>query len=355
MGSVHGSAGNFHLRPLQDWLIPAVESVDLEVLAGAEGWLAEGHKVLLITVVRTWGSSPRPEGSLLALRDDGHVTGSVSGGCIEDDLIAKVRRAGITLSRCEVLTYGISAAEAHRFGLPCGGTLQLVAEPLSSASQVPMLLAALRSGRLMERRLDLVTGKVDLRGATSCGKLRYDGTELVTYHGPRFRLLLIGAGPVARFLSQIALGLEFEVMVCDPREEYRDGWQVPDVKVLRTMPDDAVLEMNIDERCAVVALTHDPKLDDLALLEALKSKAFYVGALGSRRNDSARRARLAEHFDMSEAELGRLHGPVGLAIGSRTPGEIAVSIAAEIVAVRNGVDLQLNARPPLTARFCPVM
>lgn len=272
---------------------------------------------------------------MLALRDDGRVAGSVSGGCIEDDLIDKVRHSGITFAACEVLTYGISSEEAHRFGLPCGGTLQLVVEPLSSASEVPALLGALRAGRLLQRRLELATGKVALTPVTSCGRPGFDGKEMVTFHGPRFRLLLIGAGPVGRFLSQIALGLDFEVTVCDPREEYREGWHSPGVKILRTMPDDAVLDMKIDERCAVVALTHDPKLDDMALLEALKSRAFYVGALGSRRNNSARRARLAEHFDMSEAELGRLHGPVGLAIGSRTPAEIAVSIAAEIVAVRN--------------------
>jgi xanthine dehydrogenase accessory factor len=164
---------------------------------------------------------------------------------------------------------------------------------------------------------------------------------LTTVHGPRFRLLVIGAGQLSKFLCQMALGLDFQVTVCDPREEYQDTWDVPGVTLVRTMPDDTVAAMQLDERCAVVALTHDPKLDDLALMEALKSKAFYVGALGSRKNNEARRQRLIEHFGMSADELARLHGPIGLFIGSRTPPEIAVSIAAEIVAAKNGVASQV--------------
>ena len=151
-------------------------------------------------------------------------------------------------------------------------------------------------------------------------------------------MLVIGASQLSKYLAQIAVGLDYQVTVCDPREEYTDTWDVPGVTLVRTMPDDTVRAMRLDERCAVVALTHDPKLDDLALLEALKSPAFYVGALGSRANNAKRRERLRE-FDLSDAQIARLHGPIGLYIGSRTPPEIAISILAEVTAVKNAVAL----------------
>ncbi|MGZ5725459.1 MAG: XdhC family protein, partial [Caldimonas sp.] len=157
--------------------------------------------------------------------------------------------------------------------------------------------------------------------------------------GPRWRLLVIGAGQLSRSLAQMALGLDFEVIVCDPREEYHLSWDVPGTVFSKAMPDDLAVEMQLDPHAAVVAVTHDPTLDDLVLLEALKSPAFYVGALGSRGNTAKRKQRLAL-FDLSAAEIDRLHGPIGLDIGSRTPAEIAVSILAEIIAVRNGVALK---------------
>jgi len=161
---------------------------------------------------------------------------------------------------------------------------------------------------------------------------------LTTIHGPRYRMLVIGASQVSRYLAQMALGLDYQVTVCDPRSEYEETWDVAGAPLVKTMPDDTVVAMRLDERCAVIALTHDPKLDDLALLEALKSKAFYVGALGSRANNAKRRRRLKD-FDLTDDEIARLHGPIGLRIGSRTPPEIAVSILAEVTAVKNGVAL----------------
>ncbi|WP_114814135.1 XdhC family protein [Paraburkholderia kururiensis] len=315
-----------------------MESVDLEVLKSSARWLEEGHRALLVTVVKTWGSSPRPEGAMLAVRDDGLVVGSVSGGCIEDDLIDRVRRLGIEQTHPESVKYGITAEEAHRFGLPCGGTIQLVLEPLTKAGGIGELCQAVEEGRLVARTLDMATGKATLGPALATDGVDFDGARLLTIHGPRYRMLVIGAGQLSRYLCQIAVGLDYQVTVCDPREEYTDVWDVPGTKIVRTMPDDTVLDMKLDERCAVIALTHDPKLDDLALMEALKTPAFYVGALGSRRNNAARRERLKE-FDLNEAQLARLHGPVGIYIGSRTPPEIAVSILAEVTAAKNGVSL----------------
>jgi xanthine dehydrogenase accessory factor len=315
-----------------------MDSVDLEVLRNSAKWLERGHRVLLVTVVKTWGSSPRPEGAMLAVRDDGTVMGSVSGGCIEDDLIERVRQRGIEQTRPESVKYGISAEEAHRFGLPCGGTIQLVLEPLTLESGIAELCHAVESGQLIARALDMASGAVTLGPALATDGVLFDDARLLTIHGPRYRMLVIGAGQLSRYLCSIAVGLDYHVTVCDPREEYTDEWDVPGTTIVRTMPDDTVMEMKLDERSAVIALTHDPKLDDLALMEALKTPAFYVGALGSRRNNAARRERLKE-FDLSDAELARLHGPVGIYIGSRTPPEIAVSILAEVTAAKNGVSL----------------
>ena len=315
-----------------------MDSVDLEVLKSSARWLELGHRALLVTVVKTWGSSPRPEGAMLAVRDDGLVVGSVSGGCIEDDLIDRVRQRGIEQTLPEAVKYGITAEEAHRFGLPCGGTIQLVLEPLSRESGIAELCDAVEDGQLIARRVDMATGTAKLGPAQATDGVDFDGERLLTIHGPRYRMLVIGAGQLSRYLCHIAVGLDYQVTVCDPREEYTDEWDIPGTRIVRTMPDDTVLDMKLDERCAVIALTHDPKLDDLALMEALKTPAFYVGALGSRRNNAARRERLKE-FDLNDTELARLHGPVGIYIGSRTPPEIAVSILAEVTAAKNGVSL----------------
>jgi len=315
-----------------------MDSVDLEVLRKSAEWLDAGRRVLLVTVVKTWGSSPRPPGALLAVRDDGHVVGSVSGGCIEDDIVERSRREGAYVTEPRTVTYGVSADDARRFGLPCGGTIQLVLEPLTAKSRIVELLGEVQAGRLVARTLDLDSAEVHLGPARASDGLAFDGQLLTTVHGPRYRMLVIGAGQLSKYLAQIAVGLDYQVTVCDPREEYTETWDIPGVTLVRTMPDDTVVEMRLDERCAVVALTHDPKLDDLALMEALKSPAFYVGALGSRANNAKRRTRL-EEFELTPEQIARLHGPIGLYIGSRTPPEIAISILAEITAAKNGVTL----------------
>jgi xanthine dehydrogenase accessory factor len=317
-----------------------MDSIDLDVLKTCAAWLAAGRRCELVTVIKTWGSSPRPIGAMLAVCDDGQVVGSVSGGCIEDDLIAQVREHGITRSAPEVVSYGISADEAHRFGLPCGGTIELAIEPLAEASKIPELLERLAHGELVERSLDLHTGAVTLDRAAPSSILRIEDGKLHTVHGPRWRLFIIGAGPLSRFLAQVAAGMDYRVTVCDPREEYRSGFDIEGVELVHVMPDDLVLEAKLDARSAVVALTHDPKLDDLALMEALKSDAFYVGAIGSRANNAKRRERL-KLFDLTDEQLARLHGPIGLYIGSKTPSEIAISILAEMTAVKNAVPASL--------------
>ena len=320
-----------------------MDSVDLEVLKACDRWIAAGRRCELITVTKTWGSSPRPEGATLAILEDGTVIGSVSGGCIEDDLIDEVRERGITRARPEVLTYGVTADDAHRFGLPCGGTIQLVIEPLHAGSQISELLSRLTKHRLVARTLDLQSGSITLSDSSAATALVLTPQTLTTVHGPRWRLLIIGAGQLSRFMAQVAVGMDYSVTVCDPREEYRVGWAVEGVEVVHAMPDDLVIEMKLDARSAVVALTHDPKLDDLALMEALKSDAFYVGAIGSHVNNARRRERLKD-FDLNAEQLSRLHGPIGFPIGSKTPAEIAISALAQMTAVKNGLANDLIPR-----------
>jgi len=244
----------------------------------------------------------------------------------------------------EVVTYGVTADQAARFGLPCGGTLQLVLEPVAETSKLAELLTTIERHELVARFLDMESGSVRLESGRWSDALAFDGKTLKSIHGPLWRLLIIGAGQTSRFLAQMAQALDYQVTVCDPREEYADEWNLPGATLVRGYPDDVVLQLNPDPHLAVVAVTHDPKLDDAALMEALKSPAFYVGALGSRLNNEKRRQRLRE-FDLSAEEIARLHGPVGLKIGSRTPAEIAVSIVAEMTAVRRGVRFESIEAP----------
>lgn len=318
-----------------------MESIDLLVLRTARDWLAAGERVLLATVARTWGSSPRPVGSMMALRNDGRVVGSVSGGCIEDDLIHRYTTAyggsGLKCGHPAVVRYGVSADEAHRFGLPCGGTLELVLEFSPSWQSLSELLVQLDAGQLIRRRITMETGQVTLEPTAIPGQFSFDGQHMVNTLGPGYRMLMIGAGALAEYLATMALFNGFKVTVCDPRPEYNDTWAVNDVEHITGMPDDAVRDFAVDLRTCIVALSHDPKLDDLALLEALRGPAFYIGAIGSRRNSQRRRERLIEHFGETQASLERLHGPIGIYIGSKTPAEIAVSVMAEILAAKNGV------------------
>jgi xanthine dehydrogenase accessory factor len=313
--------------------------IDIDVIRTALNWCDKGHRVVMGTVIRTWGSAPRPPGSMMVIRDDGQVAGSVSGGCIEDDLIRRVAQGELALRLPETTTYGASAEEAQRFGLPCGGSVQIVLEPLSNQSQLRALLSGIEAHQQLQRELDMATGVVKLVAATEGDKVLFDGHKLVTVHGPRLRLLIIGGGQLSRYLASMAQMLDYQVTVCEPRTEYHEGWeQLSGVTLSTTMPDDLVLSMNLDSNSAVVAITHDPKLDDLALMEALRTPAFYVGALGSRHNNDVRRARLLE-FDVSPDEAARMRGPVGLRLGGLTPPEIALSIVAELTAMRRGIDM----------------
>lgn len=307
---------------------------DQEVLQTAYEWLRHGDEVALVTVLKTWGSSPRPPGSLMVMRRDGIHTGSVSGGCVEEDLVQRYRDQQLSDNYPTRVDYGVNRADATRFGLPCGGRLALVVEKIIDIEQIQPLLDTFQQKQLLARRLDLKTGQVSLEAADAEQDFEYSNLTVRKVFGPQWRMLLIGAGHLSRYVSQMALLLGYHVIVCDPRDEYAQNWQVEGTELTTLMPDDAVRQYAQQPRSIVVALTHDPKLDDMALLDALDSPAFYVGAIGSKRNCELRRQRLSE-LGLSAEQIKRLHAPVGIPIGSHTPAEIAVSILAEITRQRN--------------------
>ena len=318
-------------------IFPRMQSLDLDVLERARDWKRAGRRVWLLTVAQTFGASPRPPGSLAAIRDDGIVVGSVSGGCIEDDLVA--RREEYSGRKPSFVAYGVTAEEARRFGLPCGGELEVIIEADTAVEDIDALLARIGEGRIVARHVDLASGKWTLGTASPGDECERSESRFTSVHGPRWRMLVIGGSEIAHYLAEVASTVDFQVFVCDPREEYRAAWRAKGAKWVDGMPDDAVVSFKPDGHTVILTVSHDPKLDDMALLEALKSDAFYVGAVGSGRTSGERRKRLAD-FDLTPAQIARLHGPVGLSIGSRTPPEIALAILADLIASRNGIVLE---------------
>ena len=314
-----------------------MQSLDLDVLEHARDWRRAGRRVWLLTVAQTFGASPRPPGSLAAIRDDGILVGSVSGGCIEDDLVA--HREDFSGRRPHFAAYGVTAEEARRFGLPCGGELEVIIEPEVTVAHLEALLARIAAGDIVARHVDLASGDWSLEAARAGDECARTESRFTSVHGPRWRMLVIGGSEIAHYLAEVASTVDFQVFVCDPREEYRSAWRARGATWIDGMPDDAVLAFKPDGHSVILTVSHDPKLDDMALLEALKSEAFYVGAVGSGRTSAERRKRLAD-FDLTPAQIARLRGPVGLSIGSRTPPEIALAILADLVATRNGIVLE---------------
>jgi xanthine dehydrogenase accessory factor len=297
--------------------------------------LQDGKRVALATVVQTWGSSPRPVGSWLAIREDGQVVGSVSGGCVEDDLIRRVQTEILTRTSPELVKYGVSKDEAVRFGLPCGGTLQLLVEPRPELAILEAIMSGIKKRSIVLREVNVLTGQSTLSIGNRSTQFQFSNEKMQTIYGPRWRMFIIGAGQLSLCLASFALTSDFDITIIDPREEYAEGIGSEGIQFIQGMPDDVMQELGVDSHTAIVALTHDPKIDDLALIDALQSEAFYVGALGSHTNTQKRKERLRE-FNLSTEQLERLHGPVGLAIGALTPPEIAVSIMAEVIAVKYG-------------------
>jgi xanthine dehydrogenase accessory factor len=241
----------------------------------------------------------------------------------------------LTRTSPELVKYGVSKDEAVRFGLPCGGTLQLLVEPRPELAILEAIMSGIKKRSIVLREVNVLTGQSTLSIGNRSTQFQFSNEKMQTIYGPRWRMFIIGAGQLSLCLASFALTSDFDITIIDPREEYAEGIGSEGIQFIQGMPDDVMQELGVDSHTAIVALTHDPKIDDLALIDALQSEAFYVGALGSHTNTQKRKERLRE-FNLSTEQLERLHGPVGLAIGALTPPEIAVSIMAEVIAVKYG-------------------
>lgn len=305
-------------------------STDSDVLHTAVNWLQEANAVYLVTVVRTWGSAPRRPGALMAMHPDGRFVGSVSGGCVEDDLVQRMLRGEFERQLPRLVKYGVSTATTRRIGLPCGGRLELVVEYLDEVPTLRKLTETINARQRITRRVWLSTGEIHLEAVAETDAFSFDGESLVKVYGPAWRMLIIGAGELARRVAQLALTLDYAVTICDSRPEYADGWEVDGTEFTATSPAAFIPKLHPDKHTIVLALAHAPALEDEALMLALRSDAFYIGALGSVKNQNARIKRL-QRMGLTKEQVARLHGPVGLDIGSRTPAEIAIAITAALI------------------------
>ena len=312
-----------------------MNSTDQTILSCLLASLNQGEKPWLVTVVATIGSSPRPVGSLVAFRADGSQVGSVSGGCVEEDLIARLLAGEFSGPQVYLTEYGVSAEDNEKWGLPCGGRLELAIQQLDDKDLqwITEANAAVAARRPIIRTVALASGETRISPTSRFATLEQTADALTHCFGPRHRLLLVGAGQLAASLSTLALAMDYEVVLADSREWALDQWQGPEVETILGLPDDVVREHAADEHCAVITLSHDPRVDDMALMEALDSACWYVGALGSVRTTEKRLQRLAQ-LGLSDDALAKLHAPVGIAIGSKTAMEIAVSIMAQLTQLR---------------------
>jgi len=324
-----------------------MNSTDQTILSCLLASLTEGEQPWLVTVVATIGSSPRPVGSLVAFRADGSQVGSVSGGCVEEDLIARLLAGEFNGPQIYLTDYGVSAEDNEKWGLPCGGRLELAIQQLDTKDLdwVKDAHHAMSTRRALSRSVSLQSGETRISPAEQFAPLEKSGDTLIHCFGPRHRLLLVGAGQLAANLSTLALAMDYEVLLADSREWALDQWQGPEVEKILGLPDDVVREHAADEHCAVITLSHDPRVDDMALMEALDSACWYVGALGSVRTTEKRLQRLSQ-LGLSSDALARLHAPVGLSIGSKTTMEIAVSVMAQLTQLRReSKDLAHSPQP----------
>jgi xanthine dehydrogenase accessory factor len=316
-----------------------------QIITHVQQWLTADKPVWLCTILKTWGSSPRPVGAMMACTLDGELVGSISGGCIEEDFLEQLRDGSLKAQFDEEggkpfkVKYGMTEAEQARLRLPCGGQLHVLLEYIEPNEANHTVFTRLRSDlenhTLVSRIVDLETGAISARDESSDEAVIIEEGVMSHSLSPMYRLLLLGAGDVAKYVAEMALALEYDVTLCDPRPRYLDNWHVAGVETSSRLPDDIVRERFSNPYSGIIALAHDPRVDDMALMEALKTDAFYVGAMGSERTSAARRERLPE-LGLSKDEIDILHAPIGFQIDSKTPAEIAIAIMAEVTAVRHG-------------------
>ena len=324
-----------------------MQSSQQQIVSFVNERLMSQKAVWLCTILKTWGSSPRPIGAMMACTLDGELIGSISGGCIEEDFLEQLRDGSLKAQfdaegRPFMVQYGETEAEQARLKLPCGGQLHVLLEFIEpSYPNIEVfnhLTNALENHTKISRILNLDTGEISADDHSGEDAVIMENKKMTHSLSPMYSLLLLGAGDVAKYVAEMALALEYDVTLCDPRPKYLENWHVEGVETTSRLPDDVVRERFNNPYSGIIALAHDPRVDDMALMEALKTNAFYVGAMGSERTSAARRERLPE-LGLLKDEIDVLHAPIGFQIESKTPAEIAISIMAEVTAKRHGIEL----------------
>ncbi|MBB3141607.1 XdhC family protein [Halomonas organivorans] len=313
--------------------------LDLITLERALEWARRGETVWLCSVLSTYGSSPRPPGALLAATQGGEHSGSLSGGCVEDDFLARLA-AGEFDATPRLVRYGADDDRERGIRLPCGGQLDVLVERLAPGTATEALISAmldvLRGAPPRLREVSLIDGESRLVDDAGLGPRVERAPDHVRLRlAPAHRLIIAGISPVSRYCAQFARALDFDVIVCDPRADMCHDFDVADVRVIDQLPS-SVIPGASHGGTAVVALTHDPRIDDLAMIEAVRTPAFYIGVMGSRQTSAARAERLRRSGGLGDEDIARLRMPIGLDIGSRTPAEIALAVMADIVATQRG-------------------
>lgn len=315
-----------------------MRQLDLHVMDSALQWARDGHPLWLCTVLSTYGSAPRAPGAMLVARADGQFVGSLSGGCVEEAFLEALAR-GELQAPAQIVRYGESDDERQRLRLPCGGILQVLVEHRLPdehwLNHLQDVSAALLGQRRLVRELDLTSGKFSLALDLGGEATQVHAEQVRVRVGPALRLVLAGLSPVAEYCASFARAIGCEVIACDPREEM-SGHAPQGARFYPQMPSEFIAAGNCHEATAVVALTHDPRIDDLALMEAVRTPAFYIGAMGSRQTSARRAERLARVGGLNEEQIARIHMPIGLDLGSKTPAEIALSVIADVLRVYHG-------------------
>lgn len=318
-----------------------MKQLDLQVVQQARNWLEQGHAVWLCTVLSTFGSAPRAPGAMLVALSSGDSCGSLSGGCVEEDFLERVQNAGFDTCN-QIVRYGEGGLTPTR-ALPCGGVLDVLVEYLQPGEIVQRLLGqveqALGGGELLIREVPLGEGVSRCRpGSMSEAKIQRSAEQVSIRVGAVLRVVLAGWSPVAEFCAGFAVALGYEVIVCDPRAEAIAEVKVAGVQALEILPARFIAEQGAHSATAILALTHDPRLDDPTLIEAVRTEAFYIGAMGSQRTSAKRLERLARLGGLSPEDMARIHAPIGLQLGSKAPAEIALATLADVLRVANGIE-----------------
>lgn len=310
---------------------------EIDVLSRALKWYAGDKKVCLVTVIGTWGSSPRPIGAMMAISEAGDLIGSVSGGCIEEELVCNV------VNNFPKSNLFLNYSSENHNSLPCGGHVSLFVEPVFSSTKFETFLNKLKSFESVIRLINKETGDSILISKKETNEESLKENHVIAYPPP-WQILMIGSGDLSVSMFKLSSLMGYRVSICDPRKEFAESWSYSSIKVHRMMPDDFIVSQNCNSETAIVALTHDPKIDDLAMLEAVKTKAFYIGALGSSRTAKAREKRLTEHFGFDDLQIKRIRAPIGIDFGTKKVDEIALSVIAEITAIKNGVAVKTKRK-----------